>query len=156
PFLHTWSLAVEEQFYILLPIALYLLGVWRRAWLSRCIALACAVSFALGIRATLENSATSFYLLTPRAWELLFGSVLASCPAWGRAAPPWAREAISWGGLVAIGIAVALFDSTTVSPGLPALLPCVGATAFIWANSAEGTTAGRMLARQPLVFIGQI
>ena len=156
PLLHTWSLAVEEQFYIILPIALVLVGAWRRSWLSPAIALACAASFGLGVWATPKHPGAAFFLLPTRAWELLLGSLIAGYPTWGSGTPRWAREAISLIGLSAIGISAALFDSLTPFPGVAALLPCLGSVAFIWANRSDITTGGRILAWRPFVFIGQI
>src|SRR3546814_42283 len=77
PLLHTWSLAVEEQFYIFFPWFLVLLLRWRRAWLAGAVALGFAVSLAASIYGTAAAPSATFYLLPTRGWELLCGVALA-------------------------------------------------------------------------------
>jgi len=156
PLLHTWSLAVEEQFYVLFPVVLFLIAAWRRAWLGRACILASAFSFGLGVWATPKYPDAAFYLLPTRAWELLLGSLMAVYPSWGKSASGFLREAISIAGLAAIGISVALYTEATPFPGMHAALPCLGTAAFIWSNRLNLTLGGRLLACRPIVFVGQI
>ncbi len=78
PLLHTWSLSVEEQFYIFFPIALWLAFLVARRHLALLLTAALVVSFALGVWATEARPTAAFYLPPTRAWELLIGSVLAT------------------------------------------------------------------------------
>lgn len=156
PLLHTWTLAVEEQFYVLLPVALLAVGSRRRPWLNPLITAACLASFALGMWATSRYREAAFYLLPTRAWELLLGSLLAAYPGWGPRLPQPAREVTAWAGLGAIGGAMVCFNAGTPFPGVAALLPCLGTAALIWANHAKLTTAGKAIACRPFVFVGKI
>ena len=153
--LHTWSLAVEEQFYILMPIGLYLLR--RRparettAWLA---ALA-ALSFALSVVMVAHWQTGAFYLVFPRAWELLIGSLMAL-----GLVPPLRRrslrEAEAALGLVLLAWPIFLYSRDTPFPGAAALPPCLGAWLIIHAVTAGPTLVGRGLATRPMVWVGLI
>lgn len=156
PLLHTWSLAVEEQFYIFFPLILLGVGIWRRRWLPMVTLLLGVGSLCLSLWAIRWHQKDAFYFLPHRAWEMLLGAVLAAYPVLGRNAPRWIRELACWGGLGAIAAAVVYFDSFTRFPGKAALVPCFGAAAFIWANRDGRTWGGRILSLKPLVFVGKI
>ncbi|WP_129790555.1 acyltransferase family protein [Sphingosinicella sp. CPCC 101087] len=153
PLLHTWSLAVEEQFYIGLPILLLLIARWLPARRIAVVTAAAILSFAMAVLTQDDGSGFAFYLSPPRAWELLLGVLLAL-----GAVPPVrsrpVREAAAAAGLAAIGYAVATFDRHTTFPGVNALFPVLGAAALI--HCAPGTLAGRLLAWRPMVGIGLI
>lgn len=152
PLLHTWSLSVEEQFYLLLPVGLVLIHRWARRYLKLALIVAAACSFALAL--WLEPVA-AFYLLPARAWELLTGSLLAvgGFPAFrGRAQ----RETAALLGIAAIAAAVTLFDKKTGNSFPYALLPCFGAALIIHASDAGASIVKRLLSMQPLTFIGAI
>lgn len=153
PLLQTWSLAVEEQYYIGFPILLMLLarfGTRARAGVVAAIGIA---SLTLCIVMQRDTTGFAFYLLPTRAWELLAGALLALgvVPA---IRARWLREAVAWAGLLAIGSAVLLYDRNTLFPGVAALAPVLGAMALL--HCAPGTIAGRALALPPLVGIGLI
>ncbi|MGE4324035.1 MAG: acyltransferase family protein [Sphingobium sp.] len=153
PLLHTWSLAVEEQFYIGLPILLMLLARWAPGWRTMAIAAITALSLVLAIALQRDTSGFTFYLLPTRAWELFAGALLAlgAVPAIRQR---WAREAVAWAGIAAIAAAVTLYSRDTIFPGVTALAPVLGAAALI--HCAPGTSAGRLLSLPPLVGIGLI
>ena len=158
PLLHTWSLAVEEQYYIIIP--LLLLAIWklgRRRIGMTLSAIACA-SFAYGLWATSKEPEAAFFLLPMRAWELLLGALIAFYHA--RTAPTSTRgtllpEALSALGLVMIGFSILNYSSATPFPGIHALLPTVGA-ALIILFASQQTFVGRMLGYKALVGIGLI
>lgn len=150
PFLHTWSLAVEEQFYLALPLLLLLLARARRA-LPLLLGLLWAGSLAACLAVTPRDPAAAFYLFPFRAWELLTGVLLALLTLGrpGRHGPPWAAAL----GLLLIGGAV-LLARPEGFPGWQALVPVAGAALILWARD-EGPVA-RLLAHPLPVFVGLI
>lgn len=155
PLLHTWSLAVEEQFYLFLPLILVpLLRRGRRAT-GLVVAGFIAASFAWCVYSTSRFPSAAFYLLPSRTWELDLGLVLALLPRAGFASPK-GSEAASLAGLAAIVLPVFLYDSATPFPGAAALAPCLGTALILFANAPEPTASGRLLARPLPVFIGKI
>jgi peptidoglycan/LPS O-acetylase OafA/YrhL len=159
PLLHTWSLGVEEQFYLLFPLLLWF--AWRfgiRVVAILTILLAC-VSFGLsewGWRAGKFSS--SFFLAPTRAWELMLGALLAL--AWQRRPiyerlGPMPSNVGSLAGLGMLAYAVLWFEKTTPTPSVYALLPTVG-TSLIIACAGPATLAYRLLASPPLVSVGLI
>jgi hypothetical protein len=155
PLLHTWSLALEEQFYLLFPFLLIAFKRFSRKSLVPAILLLCGVSFSLSVYCSYKHPSVNFYLLPTRAWELLIGSFLAAIPA-QRASTRWLAELLSCGGFLAILCAVFFYDRETRFPGVAAILPCVGAVLVIWANGHTLTYVGKLLAARPIVFIGLI
>lgn len=157
PLLHTWSLAVEEQFYIFFPLFLMLAWRWiKNGW--QAATWACLIiSFALSIYGLRYHDEATFYLLPMRAWELLMGSVIAL-----GAVPPlpnrkW-REVLAALGIGLILYAVLAYDQSTPFPGEYALAPCLGAALIIHAgrDASAPTWTARLLSLQPVVFIGLI
>lgn len=150
PLLHTWSLAVEEQFYIGFPILLSLL-VRRGRWMQRVIVILLILSLSLSIWATVRAPTFNFFLPFTRAWELLAGAALALrlVPALERTTP---REALSAMGLILIVVPVVLYSATTPFPGLAAVPPVLGAALLL--HAAPGTMVGDLLERRALVWVG--
>ena len=155
PLLHTWSLAIEEQFYIFLPPFLMLVHRFAPSRLQAWVAATTAASLLASVIGVSNDASAAFYLPFARAWELLLGVLLAISP---KVLPQSAagRNAAASVGLAMIGAAVVLFSPLTPFPGIAALLPCVGAVLVIAAGSSGPTLAGRLLSWRPLVFIGLI
>ena len=165
PLLHTWSLAVEEQFYLLMPFALWGLFRWsklrNRAALLTVLGAVFLFSFALSIVGVMRSPSAAFYLLPTRAWELLMGALLAFLPATPALLQrKVARETVALIGLGFILAPVFLYTRATPFPGLAALPPCLGTALIIWANGREDGAAptfiGALLSLRPLVFVGLI
>jgi peptidoglycan/LPS O-acetylase OafA/YrhL len=154
PLLHTWSLAVEEQFYLVFPLLLVLLSSRLQRWRLALLGMAVA-SFVLSQWALPRHEQAAFYMLPMRAWELLVGALLAVLPA-STTLRPKVYELVSGAGLLAIVAAVCLYTEKTPFPGAAALLPTLGAGALIWANGRHRTLAGRLLGLPLLVGIGLI
>jgi peptidoglycan/LPS O-acetylase OafA/YrhL len=155
PLLHTWSLAIEEQFYLFLPI--FLAALWKRSRLvTFCtMAVAALASLALSARGVHEHPSAAFYLLPFRAWELLCGVLLATAP-WPSPRNRWVNETLSLAGLAAILFAAFTYYPEMRFPGPAALVPCLGAAAIILSNTSGVTYVGKFLSLRPIVFIGLI
>ncbi len=157
PLLHTWSLAVEEQFYIAFPIALLIIHKWLgQRWVAW-LAPAALASFALSVWGVIHAPGATFYLAPTRAWELLIGALLAL----GAIPRPKRRYAIELGAIVGLAlIAWAVFGLSreTPFPGLNALYPCVGAALLLHAGEASfaGLRDRACWRHRPLVAIGLI
>ncbi|WP_028218319.1 acyltransferase family protein [Paraburkholderia oxyphila] len=172
--LHLWSLGVEEQYYIVWPVALYVL--WRFA--SRRVAtLAIVATILLSLASSIYLSGThataAFYLPVTRFWELLFGSTLAwaefhrarklaasasqdtqpGCAMVGLRPP--LRDFAAFAGLALIVASLVLFDPKTVFPSWRAALPTGGATLII-AAGPQAWLNRRVLSLKPFVYIGLI
>jgi peptidoglycan/LPS O-acetylase OafA/YrhL len=155
PLLHTWSLAVEEQYYVLFPLLMVLITRYFRHWRWMLFALL-LLSFALNIWTVTRQPDAAFFLLPMRAWELLCGAMLAVVPISEQKLRPWIYQVVSLAGLSAVLIAVCRFDDNTRFPGWAALLPVLGATAMIWANGQSATWVGKVLSTRFLVGVGLI
>jgi peptidoglycan/LPS O-acetylase OafA/YrhL len=155
PLLHTWSLAVEEQFYLFFPFFLFASrGLSRRTLIFVASSL-CFLSLAYSVHISNSHFAANFYLMPSRAWELLIGALPALLSS-RLASPQWLKEVVALAGLMAIFYAIIFYDHTTLFPGIAALVPCAGASLLIWANSGGMTLVGKLLALPPLVFVGLI
>jgi len=157
PLLHTWSLSVEEQFYVLFPL-LMMLG-WRhgRAHLVRWIGMIAIISLAAAeLSHRLLDLELAYYLTTGRAWELMLGSLIAfHGDALVERSHTWQRECAGLAGLIMIGLAVVGFEQHTPSPSIYTLLPTVG-TALVLVYARRDTITGRVLGSWPLVAIGLV
>ncbi|MBM3820412.1 MAG: acyltransferase, partial [Acidimicrobiia bacterium] len=157
PMLHTWSLAVEEQYYLLFPPLVLL--IWRlgRSWMLLILTAGALASLLLAERASGRSPAAAFFLLPTRGWELLFGAVIGYYLL-DRTAPratAVVRESMSVLGLLLIGVGVFAFNAQTPFPGVYALVPTVGTALLILFATAE-TRTGRVLGARPLVAIGLV
>ena len=158
PLIHTWTLGVEEQYYVLIP--LWLMLTWRLGLRFRVLSLAAmaAASLAWAEYGAQQASNGAFFLLPARAWELLVGSFVAF---YASARPRHAEsDGLVHQGFAAVGLgllawAFFTFDRSTPFPGLHALVPTLGAALLILFAGAN-TWVGRLLTTRPLVFIGLI
>ncbi|AHL36565.1 acyltransferase [Pseudomonas brassicacearum] len=153
PLLHTWSLAVEEQYYIFFPLLMVLLMRHVRHWRWMLFAVL-LVSFGLNVAYIDRKPDFVFFSLPTRAWELLCGAMLAVLPASKYVVRPWFYQFAGVVGLTAVLVAVFTFDEATVFPGWAALLPVLGATALIWSGAQGSTWVAQVLSARALVWIG--
>ena len=130
PLLHTWSLAVEEQFYLLFPLFLWLLRDQSRRRIALASVVVAASSLALSVYGARVFPSFAFYGAPTRAWELMLGSVLAL-----GLVPPFRKRASArvalLVGAACIVAAVLTLDEQSAFPGYLASLPCVGAALMI-------------------------
>lgn len=152
PLLHTWSLAVEEQFYILFPLYLIVLTRWMPKYRTAITLVVCLISFFVAAVAVFLKPSAVFYLAPTRAWELLIGSLIA-LGVLRPARNAIARNGLSLLGLTLIFLACFSYSRYTVFPGMSALLPTVGAGLIIL-NTSTGVSA--ILSSAPFVFVGRI
>ena len=152
PLLHTWSLAVEEQFYFIFPAMLFF--SWRLGHRGQMVLMALvAVASLVAAQVYLATSPeTAFFVLPTRFWELLLGALAAYLLA-GPAFPGRGASGLSWLGLAMILAAVFAFSPSTPFPGVAALLPTLGAVLVILTCDAD-RGADRLLAWRGLVAIG--
>ena len=143
PFLHYWSLSVEEQFYVVFPLLLFLLSRYVRHHLSLILMLIGLTSLIACIKLTQVNPVWAFYLLPTRAWELCAGSLLAVTPFAGIGRR--ANTAMHWlptAGLLLIGGSFIAIHEGPSFPGWRAVFPIIGASAIIFRSGGGGLMAG--------------
>lgn len=155
PLLHTWSLAIEEQFYIFFPLLLLLLRKYQSERLRPILLQLIVLSFCISAALAVSQADKAFYLLHSRAWELLVGAVLAL----GVLPPIKDRRlgsVLAFTGISLILVSVFGYDHATPFPGFAALVPCLGTLLFIWSNTQQRNSIGQVLALKPVVGIGLI
>lgn len=163
PLQHYWSLAVEEQFYVVWPLLLMVsalaLGkvLGRRLALISSLSLVIAVSCYLSVTVTKQSAPWAYFGSHTRAWELAIGAVIAVTAVWWSHLSRMVAVVVSWLGLAGIGAAAVWFDGRTPYPGSAALLPVVGAAMVIvggCSNHKGGAEAFLRLA--PMQFVGRL
>ncbi|GGA40953.1 hypothetical protein GCM10011499_08160 [Pelagibacterium lentulum] len=140
PLLHTWSLGVEEQFYLVWPIVLVTIaGLSRKAFLPTVLALFAIIisSFAAAYILVAEDPQAAFYLPYTRAWELALGALLVFAP---KLSGKWAQVTAPLGLALIVGSALVLTSSDPF-PGMNALAPCLGAVLLIWPSQKTSAIA---------------
>jgi len=162
PLLHTWSLAVEEQYYVLFPLLVRVVWPLGLRTLAGCLFVCGAASLATAELTAVNHQAFAFFLLPSRLWELLIGAGVALyCferrrPADAKAnTSPWSAQ---WGAAFGLGLivyAACAFDRSTPFPSLYALAPTVG-TALVVLFATPATWVGRILGNRFVVGIGLV
>ena len=155
PLLHTWSLAVEEQFYILFPIFLVLVRRFFAQWLRASVVFFFAASLLSSAVVVIYSPVSAFFMPYTRAWELLLGTML-SLGMFPGMQSRWLRNLAALGGIGMIACSDLLYTSGTRFPGPSALLPCLGAAFIIGAGESGSSAVYSLLAWRPFVFVGLI
>lgn len=154
PLVHTWSLGVEEQFYLLLPVILVAFGPNRLSAARWTIAGLTLISFIACVALTSVSRETAYYLPFTRAWEPLLGSFLAFARL--PRMPRLLCESSALAGLVLILLSAMRFHSGLFFPGAYALVPCLGTALIILAGGGGKSLLTRALSVRPLVGVGQL
>lgn len=155
PLLHTWSLAIEEQYYILFPLLLWACWKWCKGGVFLLLVVISLGSLALAEMLSTRMPLTNFYLLPTRAWELLAGSLTALYLLRNRQPEGWCSEVLGIAGLAAITYSIFAFDASTPFPSLWAVIPVLGTVAIIL-GTRPATLVGRFLSSPAFVGIGLI
>lgn len=155
PLLHTWSLSVEEQFYVFFPLLLLIVQKFLGRRFVLVVSALCLASFAANVALVGSHQSATFYLLPFRAWELGIGSLLAIGAVPVITSKPL-TNVLGAAGIVMVLAAVVLFTSHTPFPGWAAALPCVGTALILHAGVRGNGAAFSILSREPLVFVGKI
>ena len=158
PVQHYWSLAVEEQFYLVWPLLLVAVTVLAgrriavRSMARVVIALVLIASLAYSVYQTAADPSAAYFMTTTRIWELAAGALLATWIPSVRM--PLVRTAGAWGGLAMIGLAALTFTTATPWPGSNAVLPIAGAVLFIWSACGERFSPGVLLGTRRVQWLG--
>jgi peptidoglycan/LPS O-acetylase OafA/YrhL len=155
PLLHTWSLAVEEQFYIFWPVFLLLVHRYARRSLLMVSLTITILSFAYSVVGAFEFPNAAFYLPFTRIWELAAGGLLPMGLVPMTLNSNVRNLLAALGALLILG-SVVLINSGLPFPGLLAVPPCLGAVLLILAGRDGDSIVGRLLSIKPIVFIGLI
>ena len=153
PFLHYWSLSVEEQFYLVFPITVFLIFRYARNHIVPILSIVGALSFVANVWLTSINSVWAFYLLPTRAWQLIAGCLIAVLPFAGapeRLAPRW----LSIAGLFLVLSSYMFIEEGPWFPGWVASLPVIGAAAIILPSG--GGVVKAWLSSSVMVGIGKV
>jgi len=155
PLLHTWSLAVEEQFYLFYPFLLVLLRKLSGRQKAAVLTVLALGSFAISVYGVSEHPLATFFLLPGRMWEMLAGGLICFAPSPARL-KPWFLNILSVAGVLAIVATAYAYTAATPFPGVAALLPCSAAALLIYSSCHSLTWPARILASRPLVAVGLI
>jgi len=153
--LQTWSLAIEEQFYVVFPLLLALLHKQRRVNVKWVILALALLSLAVSIYLVDRDARPAFFSTLGRVWELMVGA-LAAVGLYPHLRSMAIRSAVAFVGLLAIAGSLVLLTVDTPFPGAYALPACLGTVAIIWAGACGDSPVNRWLSWRPLVFVGLI
>lgn len=126
PFIHYWSLAVEEQFYVVWPILILILSRFGKRAVLYGVGAITAASLILSIQQTQSSPIWAFYSLPTRAWELGIGALLLFIPI-----SFWKSRFLPWLGAIGLSVGTLIFDENTAFPGINALLPVISTAILI-------------------------
>ncbi|MFN3729748.1 MAG: acyltransferase family protein [Fimbriimonadaceae bacterium] len=155
PLIHTWSLAIEEQFYLIFPVVMIFLAKFAKKAMLPVFIVVFVLSLAAAQIGTTMNASASFFLLPFRAWELTAGAIIAYNEIYKGPAQSKYSPLLTLLGLLMIVGSIPVFNFETHHPGLPTLVPIVG-TMLVIAHGRNGGVASQFLSWKPVVFIGLI
>lgn len=154
PLLHTWSLSVEEQYYLLFPVLFAFLFRFKERFLLISFFVLAALSLIFAEYFLAQRPSTAFFLMPGRLWQLLLGASIAVLMAQGKLAVRRSEFGSSMG-LLLVLFSIFCFSANTPSPGLYMFPPTFGAALVIVYATPE-TLVGRLLGARALVGVGLI
>lgn len=155
PLLHTWSIGVEEQFYIFVPLILFAIAKWSKSRYTPWLLLFSIISLALSVKGVTYAPTATFYILPTRFWELALGALLAVSRS-SLTIPRVTRELIGCLGFGLIVFSVTMLSDSSPFPGWNALYPCLGAASLIYAGGCGSSVFTNLLRIKPLIYVGKI
>jgi len=156
PLLHTWSLAVEEQFYILFPLFLFIAFRFLKGRYIPWILVGIVISFGVSAWGVHYKPVHTFYLMPTRAWELLAGSIL-SIGILRKPVSAWKKNLLSLIGLGLLIFSVLFYNEKTIFPGYNAIAPVLGTGLIIHSGGSDSSGfVNKAISWRPLVLIGLI
>ena len=151
----TWSLGVEEQFYLFLPILVLAIARLSQRWRVIVVASIVAISLVISQYLTSHDPIAAFYMLPSRAWELGVGVLLALNAYRGSPmGAGWSQQVIGWASIVGLIASIFVYTGETPFPGVAALLPVSSAAGLLY--SQESWINRRILAARPFVGVGRL
>ncbi|KOY00848.1 acyltransferase family protein [Pseudomonas nunensis] len=154
PLLHTWSLGIEEQFYLVWPLFIVLLYRFAPRYVLPILGIGVVAAVGVSQYATGVFATAAYYLLPTRFFELMLGGLLAVYLNKPRNIGKLTAHGVAVAGFLLIGFSLFGLDADSTFPGINALIPCLGAALLILAGSGE--MRSRLLTSRPMVFIGLI
>lgn len=162
PFIHFWSLAVEEQFYVIWPVVMLGLSTISRRYqrphlLTAGLAILAIASFVHSLALTNSGSVWAYYSPLSRGWEFAAGGLLAiATPSLARHVKGAAVSVTTVGGIALLAYSLATLNSATPFPGWRAVPPVLGTLLLLMANNGPATLIGRLLALAPVQWLGRV
>ena len=155
PITHFWSVAIEEQFYLIYPISFALICRYLPRHQRRALIALGTISLAICIWGLYQAPAANYFLAPSRAWELLLGGVLATSGQ-GSLKSQTANELLAIAALVTLAFVTCWYGPTTPYPGWYAIAPCAASAILIQTGRQQSTLVGKLLSLRPFVFTGLI
>lgn len=156
PFLHYWSLSVEEQFYFIFPLFIFLIFRYAYKYLALSVAVLLSMSLLACIFSTYVKPVWAFYLLPTRLWELCSGSLLAIKYSQTNRPHLYFIKHLPTLGLIIIGLSIFLIHESPSFPGWQAIFPVIGAVAIIFPRNNSNDWVKRFLSCRLMVNIGKM
>ncbi|MBU1656478.1 MAG: acyltransferase [Gammaproteobacteria bacterium] len=155
PLLHTWSLAVEEQFYYLWPAFLIICYKYKRKLNPSFLLIGIfTLSLIFSEWASSQSNTSAYFLIQYRAFELLLGALITTQHSEKYTLKPWHNNALSIIGLIVIFASATILTKNSRFPGLNALWPSLGAAILIFSGRDASSISSKFLSLKPLVWIG--
>lgn len=155
PLLHTWSLAVEEQFYLIFPLLAWIGFRFSKKAATGLFLTLCLLSFSAALYFIKHDQSAAFYLYPLRAWEMFIGVLLAAT-APRALSNSKLNSSLAFTGLALLVLPIVFYDQATLFPGIAALPPCIGTLLIIYTGEQSNNITKSLLSTKPFVFFGKI